>query len=409
MKKLISSISLLALSCAAVAANAQDPECNGNGTWIGADSRGLWCELPADIATGGVYELARTSSGSQTSGAPILWVLPQVVVVGNGHLPGATPSTVDDTEIVIDAGAKIAGAIENSALVITRGARLTANGTASDPIVFSSMDADYSGQGEWGGVIISGFGEANECPGDSSGCLMEGIANDDFYFGGGADTTHSSGSLSYVVITEGGSVVDLETDGDPDPNSNSGDEINGLTLYAINDTTNLNNIHVHDNLDDGIEFFGGDVDVTNLWLTCHQDDSLDWDFGYTGNVTNLQIVQQDGADHAFELANNPDNFNALPRSSGSVINASLTLAGNGSVSDMPFMLKEGTDGHFDNIVIQGYSSVAACADATTANNPTFGSLVEYDCNDVNSVLPPSNPAASGFTQATFWADYPGCN
>ena len=422
MKKLILSASVLAMSFGAAFSQAAVVDlnlslaCNENGTlinpaysWNGGTYR--YCELPSTIAVGNnSIELAATAN---LGGANILWVLPQVVTVGNGHLSTATPAGVDKTEIVIGAGAKIAGAIQNSALVMTRGTKLTANGSASNPIIFSSLDNGFSGKGEWGGVILSGFGVSNQCNGGyvSATCTMEGISAGTYYFGGGADTNMSSGSLNYVVITEGGSLVDVDTDGDPDPNSNSGDEINGLTLYAVNSSTSINNVHIHDNLDDGIEFFGGDVDASNLWLTCHQDDSVDWDHGYQGSLSNVQIIQQNGADHAFELASNPNDPDAPPRAHGTVTNASVTLLS--GTADSPFSFKEGTDASLSNVVISGYSGIA-CNVAGTYHQVTTSdfSLIEYGCSNSTGLLPASNTSATGFPSASFWTSAqgnPGCN
>ena len=421
MKKLMLSAGVLAMALGASFSNAAvvtlglHPACNGNGTlinsaysWNGSTYR--YCQLPSNIAVGNnTIELPVTVpfAGSTT---PILWVLPQVVTVGNGHSSTATPAGVDKTEIVIAAGAKVAGAIQNSALVMTRGTKLTANGSSSNPIIFSSLDNGFSGKGEWGGVILSSFGVSNECNGSGT-CTMEGISAGTYYFGGGADTNMSSGSLNYVVITEGGSVVDVDTDGDPDPNSNTGDEINGLTLYAVNSNTSINNVHIHDNLDDGIEFFGGNVGVSNLWLTCHQDDSVDWDHGYQGSLNNVQIIQQSGADHAFELASNPTSPNAAPRAHGNVTNASVTLRS--GTADSPFSFKDGTDASLSNVVVSGYNGIA-CNVAGTSHQVTTSDLtqVEYNCSNSTGLFPASNTSATGFISASFWTaaqGNPGCN
>lgn len=418
MKKLILSASVLAMSFGAAFSHAAvvnlglHPACNSNGTlvnpaysWNGSTYR--YCELPSDISVGNnTIELPATVT-YRGSTLPILWVLPQVVTVGDGHLSSATPSTVDRTKIEIAAGAKVAGAIQNSALVMTRGTSLDVNGTAASPVIFSSLDNGFSGKGEWGGVILSGFGVSNQC----SSCTMEGISAGTYYYGGGADPSTSSGEWDYVVITEGGSVIDVDTDGDPDENSNSGDEINGLTLYTVGSGTELSHIHIHDNLDDGIEFFGGaGVNASNLWLTCNQDDSVDWDHGYQGSLSYVQVIQQNGADHAFELASNPSST-ATPHSHGTVTNASITLLS--GTADSPFSFKENTDATLSNVVISGYSGIA-CNVAGTSHQVTTSDLtqIEYGCSNSTGLFPASNTAATGFTSASFWTTAqgnPGCN
>ena len=426
MKKLMLSASVLAMSVAAAYSHAAvvnlglSAACNFNGTltnpaysWNGETYR--YCELPSDISVGNnTIELAATAT---LGGTKILWVLPQVVTVGDGHSSSATPAGADKTKIVIAAGAKVAGAIQNSALVMTRGTSLDVNGTAASPVIFSSLDNGFSGKGEWGGVILSGFGISNQCNDGyvDSYCTMEGISAGTYYFGGGADTTMSSGSLNYVVITEGGSVIDVDTDGDPDENSNSGDEINGLTLYAVGSDTELNNIHIHDNLDDGIEFFGGQgVNATDLWLTCNQDDSVDWDHGYQGDLLNVQIIQQQGADHAFELAGNPNDPNATPYSDASITNASVTVVGGIGGVDSPFSFKEGTDASLHNVVLAGFGPGLDCNVANTNHRVNTSDITKigYDCANSTGLFPSSDTSATGYTASSFWTatqGNPGCN
>ncbi len=382
-----------------------DDECDGNGTLVNDkfewnSDEYFYCELPTVIAVNDTIEL----NDENEDGDAVLWALPGIVTVGNGHVLGATPSSVVKTTLKIGSGARIVGAIGNSALVITRGSVIDADGSASNPIIFSSLDDDFTGRGEWGGLILSGFGVSNKCPGTGD-CEMEGISDGTYYYGGGANTSLSSGTLDHVVITEGGHDVIL---GGP---TGSGDEINGLTLYAVNSSTSITNVHVNENLDDGIEFFGGNVSVTNLWLTCNQDDSVDWDEGYQGSLTNVQIIQRTGdADHAFELANNPDDFDAAPVANGSVTNVSIFLTSPGSVG-VPFKLKEGTDARFTNVVMDsGYTG--ACDDAADINRVTTSDISRISHSCTSTLLPGSDATATGFTTASFWTaaqGNPGCN
>ncbi|WP_250463264.1 hypothetical protein [Microbulbifer litoralis] len=329
----------------------------------------------------------------------IVWTLPGIVEVGNGSGASATPSSVDHTVLQIEAGAQIAGAVDsNSGLLISRGASIDAVGTAQDPIVFSSLDDNYSESGEWGGLVIAGFGQSNDCPNDTGSCEMEGVAAG-HYFGGGLADSYSSSTLRYVVIAEGGHVIE------------DGNEINGLTLYAVDDANaTIENVHVHNNADDGIEFFGGDAEVDNLWLTCNEDDSVDWDTGFHGSIENLSILQGgagasnlDSAGYAFELAGNPNDPSNQPQSNGSVTNASITLASGAVQTDEVFRLKEGTLGSFTNIDISGYAGVG-CDDIDANSSGSFSSLA-YDCNATDL---PAETSATGFTSASFWSA-PACD
>ena len=373
------------------------------------------CDLPPDIVTTNPSDPVVTLPAA-VSGTPILWAMSTVVTVGNGQQAGRTPSTAANTILQIQAGARLAGAIANSALVITRGARLNALGTAANPIVFSSLDANYTGTAEWGGVIMSSWDNTNEC--NTGGeCAMEGISEGQFFYGGYVNETNtaswdnvSSGTVRFVAIAEGGHAVNVDVDGDPDPNSNTGDEINGLTLYGVSSETSIASVHIHNNDDDGIEFFGGDVDVDNVWVSCAGDDSVDWDFGFHGAINNVNILQRDGSDHAFELANNPGDFNATPRADASVSNVTLAFVDSSPDVDTPFNLKEGSGGTFTNIEIgSAYAGACFSTGAVDAVSPSDFNSIEYACSDNLSLLPVSS-SVNGFPNSTFWAGYPGtCN
>ncbi|PZN34948.1 MAG: hypothetical protein DIU71_01230 [Proteobacteria bacterium] len=394
---------------------------NGNNLGIGADGR-RHCALPFEIfpvnntAPLDTIVLPRTNSVDET----ILWILPGVVTVGDGHVAGRTPTTpaaiLKPTTLRIEAGVEVKGAIANSALVITRGSRIEADGTPENPIVFSSLDDNYTGAGEWGGVILSSWDNTNACN-TTLGyeCQMEGISEGAFHYGGyvsdaltpGWDT-QSSGRLRYVVIAEGGHAINVDIDGDPDPNSNTGDEINGLTLYGVSAATEIDNVHIHNNLDDGIEYFGGSAFTTNIFVTCAGDDSVDWDFGFNGFLIGAYILQRDGADHAFELANNPDDFAAAPVANGFIANVTLDFVDDTPDVDAPFGLKEGTGGIFENIKIASSYTGNLFAVPFSYGNPLFVGAIEYAGVDNSPQgLLPAPTTASGYTGSIFWADYPG--
>ncbi|MEX2961165.1 hypothetical protein [Microbulbifer sp. TYP-18] len=404
MKKLVLAIGMAIMSSGtqAVTTLGLDADCNSNGTFLGlvAFNGGTYvrCDLPTPIAVNDTVVLAKNSA---TLGLPIVWTLPGIVEVGNGNAQNSDPATVDNTELSIEAGTQIAGAVvSQSALVISRGSTIRAQGTASDPIVFSSLDNNFNGSGEWGGLVLAGFAESNQCPSAAGQdtCVQEGV-NANFYYGGGKFlNTASSGTLEYVVVAEGGSTVAPDS------------EINGITFYAVSSATTVNNIHVHNNQDDGVEFFGGNVGVNRLWLTCNEDDSVDWDEGYRGSLTDINLVQDDGgaglgADHAFELASNPNNPAALPQASGTVTNVSISYVGSSSLPDVPFKLKEGTNASFTNVVIGSAYNTLNCDNIDATSSATF-SLMGYGCT--SSVLPASSATATGFTQASFWSA-PACD
>ena len=164
-------------------------------------------------------------------------------------------------------------------LIVTRGSKLMAEGTASQPITFSSLaDDNLDGLGEWGGVVIQGFapqygsGGTGACFGAGTVCNVLGEGGTIVGNYGGNDPTDNSGTLRFVRIAEGGLIAG--------PNN----EINGLTLQGVGYGTTIEYIQVHGNLDDGIEWFGGTVNARYLVLTNNDDDDIDFDEGYKGNI-----------------------------------------------------------------------------------------------------------------------------
>lgn len=213
-------------------------------------------------------------------------------------------AVLDGVTLTIEAGTIIkgqAGTGSNaSALLIARGATLMAEGTADAPIIFTS-EADNIAIGEtespnldpgmtglWGGVIILGKAKGS-FKNDASEVAIEGIPTSDtngLY--GGDDNEDNSGVIKYVSVRHGGS------------NIGEGNEINGISLGAVGSGTTIENVEIVANADDGIEFFGGVVNVSNVLIWNSNDDGLDTDQDYQGTVSNFVIITPVGGS-AFEL------------------------------------------------------------------------------------------------------------
>lgn len=152
------------------------------------------------------------------------------------------------------------------ALIVERNSRLIADGTATEPIVFTSgKPAGQRAAGDWGGIILLGNAPTNR----ATEPTIEGGVNAQY---GGTIAADNSGTLRYVRIEFAGIAAD--------PNS----EINGLTLGGVGSGTVLENIQVSFGNDDAYEFFGGTVNAKNLIAFASADDDFDFDFGYTGNI-----------------------------------------------------------------------------------------------------------------------------
>lgn len=243
-----------------------------------------------------------------------VWELKGRVVVTDG----ATLTIQEGTIIKSHTGTE-----ENaSALLIARGGKLIANGTASNPIIMTSINdnialGEFAGtnltaadQGLWGGLIILG-----NAPGSFKNNVeavqIEGIpANDANGLYGGTDETDNSGSIQYVSIRHGGTLLGADN------------EINGLTLGGVGSGTTIKNIEVIANKDDGVEFFGGTVNASNLMVYSCGDDGLDIDQAYKGTITNSVVVLGDDSDHAMEI-DGPEGT-----ATGSFTLNNITLKGN---------------------------------------------------------------------------------
>jgi hypothetical protein len=236
------------------------------------------------------------------------WVLDGEVIVGTGNQvvsDAADVQAVKDNGVTltIDAGVHVR-AEDDGSLIVTRGSVLEAVGTPAAPITFSSRgDDDFDGLGEWGGVIIQGFapqygaGGGGACFGTGTVCNVEGEGGTIVGRFGGNEPDDYSGTLRYIRIAEGGRIAG--------PNN----EVNGLTLQGVGHATTVEYIHVHNNLDDGVEWFGGTVNARYLVLTGNDDDDIDFDEGYQGNIQ-YAIVRKDQVKTAPSGSNDPRGIEA---------------------------------------------------------------------------------------------------
>lgn len=272
------------------------------------------------------YELTGKINRDTTLTSNNIWTL-------NGRVSIAPGNT-----LTIEAGttikAKPGSGSNASCLIISKGAKIKAQGTFQHPIIFTTTEdgANENVRGMWGGLIILGNAKGSFVGGVNK-MQIEGIpASDTLGLYGGNNDNDNSGILTYVSIRHGGA------------NIGEGNEINGLTLGCVGDSTVVNNIEIACNSDDGLELFGGSVNVDNVLLWSISDDCLDIDQGYKGTVSNCLAIASEVTDHLIELDGgegvyNPNfniiNFNFLDtvtRSTGSGSNIHCRSQANGFVS-----------------------------------------------------------------------------
>lgn len=231
-----------------------------------------------------------------------------------------------------------------SFLVIDKGARIVAKGTAAKPIVFTSAQpANQRRRGDWGGLIFNG-----NAPLNIPGGIAEGEGGTGAY--GGSDPADNQGTLRYVRVEFGGFPIS------PD------NELNCIAFQGVGNGTTIEFVEALNGGDDGFEWFGGTVNCRNILAIGAQDDSFDWTFGWNGLVQ-FAVAQQraDGsgvADRGIEADNNETDFNLTPRSAPSFAN--VTLVGDpdptfsGSTQGME--LRRGTGGQLRNFIVTGFKN-----------------------------------------------------
>jgi hypothetical protein len=247
----------------------------------------------------------------------------------------------DGASLTIPAGTKIhadAGGTEVY-IAVLMGGKIFINGTNDNPVVIAS---DLSAPGDWGGLTICG--KATTTAGTGAEAEVGG-----FIYGGTQDDDNS-GSIEYLVIKGTGAQINSES------------QYNGISLYAVGSGTVIDNVAVFDGSDDGVEFFGGTVNVNNIYLENLEDDAVDWTEGWNGTVVNTYISHTiAGFSTAFEadkVNNNPkfENVTAIStvggtalqfkKESGATIN-NLFLEGYEKNIDMK------DNGPLENVIIDG--------------------------------------------------------
>ncbi|MFD2551708.1 multidrug transporter [Bizionia sediminis] len=244
-------------------------------------------------------------------------------------------------------------------IAISQGAKITATGTPNNPVVLTS-NANLPKAGDWGGLIILGKAPINSVTGSAT--ATSEIASLPY---GGTASNDSSGVLRYVRVAYSGGAADGQS------------ENNGFSFYGVGSGTTVEYIQAYEGKDDGVEFFGGTVNVRYVSVINAQDDSIDWTEGYTGSITDAYIKQGAQHDKAIEADGyNTDFSNAAGYYSKPNV-SHVTIIGLGTESNPDseaVRLRAGTQGIFNNIYIQGYGE-GFDLDGDLGNNPTGNGVI----------------------------------
>lgn len=252
-------------------------------------------------------------------------------------------AVLDGATLTIEPGVVVKGregtGSNATCLLVARGGKLKAEGTASAPIIFTTIadqilpgeiaspNLDPTVPGLWGGLIVLGKAPISASTNEMQ---IEGIPVSDLngrY--GGTDPLDDSGIIKYISIRHGGA------------NIGEGNEINGLTLGGVGSGTTIENVEVVANDDDGIEWFGGTVNVKNALVWNPYDDAIDTDQSWAGTLDNFIVICGSGTDHALEI----DGPEGTMLAAHTVKNGSIKGSLVAELGDF----RDGARGSFENI------------------------------------------------------------
>ncbi|PEN14149.1 hypothetical protein CRI94_03665 [Longibacter salinarum] len=334
---------------------ALTPRAMGQATYESTTHNGK----PAVVVVGGDDGIEHPEQGTNvTWTADREWILDGLVFVNEGQTLTIEPGTV--------IRGKSGQGVEASAIVVARGGTINASGTAQKPIIFTAEKDDLStvddlpanARGLWGGMIIMGRAPLNTTPNvlNVEGITLNEIRNQ--Y--GGTDENDSSGTLRYVSIRHGGTVLD------------KGNEINGLTLAGVGRGTTIEYVEVFNNQDDGIEFFGGTVDAKYLISAFTTDDSFDFDQGYRGRGQFWLAVQNSVyADHAAEHDGGESDFggeDSKPYASPTLFNMTYVGSGLDGAGSTALHIRDNFAGSYYNSIIASFPSGAVYIEDVPGND-----------------------------------------
>lgn len=304
--------------------------------------------------------------------------------------------------LTIEAGTEIYAADDATTpfLSILRGGKINAVGTASDPIVLTTIKSitGTPSAGDWGGIIINGKAIIN------NGSEAEGEGGTGKY--GGSDNNDNSGTIKYVRVEYAGKLLGTDN------------ELNGFSFNGVGRGTTVEYIQAYRGADDGIEFFGGTVSVKYAVSTGNEDDSFDWTYGWSGNGQ-FWVVNQEatGGDRGFEADNNGSDNTLSPYSDPTISNITLLGVDDGDASNTGMRLREGTKGKIYNAIVTGFPNYGVrVSDAQTTTNMTAGDLVlknsiVYSNTGGNwkdcSTFEPANEATNSDTDPSILTGYIG--
>lgn len=267
--------------------------------------------------------------------ADTAWVLKGDVRIGGDKK--------DNSTLTLEAGTVVYGSPQ-SFITITRDSKIFVNGTQNKPVVFTALERVNPTAGYWGGLVITGNARINNCGAAVCEGFIEGVASDQAPKYGGSNDDDSSGSIEYMRVEYAGYTFGTDS------------ELNAITFYAVGRGTKVENIEAYKGADDGIELFGGTVNLKYVVSIDNDDDGFDWDQGWTGAAQYIYIVLENASEkdpNGIEGDNFKDNNTATPRSNPILSNVTIIAKSGNSKLLNGIMLRRGTGAQIYNSIVSG--------------------------------------------------------
>ena len=273
--------------------------------------------------------------------------------------------------LTIEPGVRIFASGGSDYLIVNRGSQIFAEGTATQPIVFTSRQnvegtTNENSQGQWGGLVLAGRAPQANCQ-LTAPVTCTGTVEGTSAFYGGASPADNSGRVRYVQIKFSGFEI------------STGNELQGLTMAGVGSGTTVDHVQIHNSSDDGIEIFGGAVNLRHLVITGADDDGLDTDTGWRGGAQFGIVTQRPpnatSRSAGFEFSSAPASTPLANRYVSQPKIANFTLVGRNSPTDAHTVahFDTGTDATIINSVFTAPAgSLAGCMAINDADTATSG-------------------------------------
>ena len=287
-----------------------------------------------------------------------------------------------------------------SFILVERGGKIYAEGTAEAPITFTADAADAV-SGYWGGIIVNGKAVISGAAGSVNEAATE-IDNNVMY--GGNDNADNSGVLTYVRILYSGA------------RSSADIEHNGLTLNGVGNGTKIENIYIAEGADDAIEFFGGSVNVTNLLAVNCDDDCFDFTQGYCGTLTNCYgrweagFTSTEEDPRGVEADGNLDGngHEHTPQANFSIVNMTIENLSTSQAMQDAIKVRRLAKANIQNALVKGSGEIQELVDLTDSKDPADAGTVVNVTNEATNVGKQTNSGNPAGAKVNIAAGNSGC-